>query len=85
IPNSIPSVDDAALLPISPNSATLGFVVCTVGTIFSKGILLLIHSPIMVLPGFFPLFLYGVPIGVLANRMGGYRSVIICTFRLWII
>ncbi len=34
------------------------------------GILLLIHSPIMVLPGFVPLFFSGGPIGVLANRMG---------------
>ncbi len=38
------------------------------------GILLLVHSPIMVLPGFVPLFFSGGPIGVLANRMGGYRS-----------
>ena len=39
----------------------------------------------MVLPGFVPLFFSGGPIGVLANRMGGYRSVIICTFLLGII
>ncbi|MGL0640642.1 hypothetical protein O6V44_22220, partial [Salmonella enterica subsp. enterica] len=74
IPNAIPAVDVAALLPFSPNAATLGFVFCTFGTIFSMGILLLIHSPIMVLPGFVPLFFSGGPIGVLANRMGGYRS-----------
>ncbi|MCM5388680.1 PTS ascorbate transporter subunit IIC, partial [Escherichia coli] len=79
IPNAIPAVDVAALLPFSPNAATLGFVFCTFGTIFSMGILLLVHSPIMVLPGFVPLFFSGGPIGVLANRMGGYRSVIICT------
>ncbi|MGX9564198.1 PTS sugar transporter subunit IIC, partial [Escherichia coli] len=85
IPNAIPAVDVAALLPFSPNAATLGFVFCTFGTIFSMGILLLIHSPIMVLPGFVPLFFSGGPIGVLANRMGGYRSVIICTFLLGII
>lgn len=85
IPNAIPAVDVAALLPFSPNAATLGFVFCTFGTIFSMGILLLTHSPIMVLPGFVPLFFSGGPIGVLANRMGGYRSVIICTFLLGII
>lgn len=70
IPNAIPAVDVAALLPFSPNAATLGFVFCTFGTIFSMGILLLIHSPIMVLSGFVPLFFSGGPIGVLANRMG---------------
>ncbi len=70
IPNAIPAVDVAALLPFSPNAATLGFVFCTFGTIFSMGILLLVHSPIMVLPGFVPLFFSGGPIGVLANRHG---------------
>lgn len=34
IPNAIPAVDVAALLPFSPNAATLGFVFCTFGTIF---------------------------------------------------
>jgi len=84
-PKAFPAVDVAALLPFSPNAATLGFVFCTFGTIFSMGILLLVHSPIMVLPGFVPLFFSGGPIGVLANRLGGYRSVIICTFLLGII
>lgn len=48
------------------------------------GILLLVHSPIMVLRLCTSVF-SGGPIGVLANRMGGYRSVIICTFLLGII
>lgn len=37
IPNAIPAVDVAALLPFSPNAATLGFVFCTFGTIFRWG------------------------------------------------
>lgn len=56
IPDAIPAVDVAALLPFSPNAATLGFIFCTFGTIFSMGILLITKSPIMVLPGFVPLF-----------------------------
>ena len=56
VPNAIPAIDVAALLPFSPNAATLGFIFCTVGTVISMGILLLVKSPIMVLPGFVPLF-----------------------------
>lgn len=85
IPNAVPAVYVAALLPFSPNAATLGFVFCTFGTVFPMSILLLAHSPIMVLPSFVPLFFSGDPISALANRVWGYRSVIICTFLLGII
>lgn len=34
IPNAVPAVYVAALLPFSPNAATLGFVFCTFGTVF---------------------------------------------------
>lgn len=85
IPNAIPAVDVAALLPFSANAATLGFIFTTFGTIFSIFLLVIFKSPIMVLPGFVPLFFAGGPIGVVANKYGGYKSVIICTFLLGII
>ena len=78
VPNAIPAIDVAALLPFSPNAATLGFIFCTIGTVISIGILVLIKSPIMVLPGFVPLFFSGGPIGVVANKKGGIKAVIIC-------
>lgn len=85
VPNALPAIDVAALLPFSPNAATLGFLFCTLGTILSMAILALIGSPIMVLPGFTPLFFSGGPIGVVANKKGGLRSVIICCTLLGII
>ena len=85
IPHAVPAVDVAALLAYSPNAATLGFIFCTFGTIFSIVILYYTNSPIMVLPGFVPLFFGGGPIGVVANRYGGYKSVIISTFLLGMI
>nr|WP_210382907.1 PTS transporter subunit IIC [Aerococcus loyolae] len=85
IPNAVPAVDVAALLPFSPNAATLGFIFTTLGTVFTMGLLVLFKSPIMVLPGFVPLFFSGGPIGVVANKYGGYKSTIICTFLLGII
>lgn len=85
VPNAIPAIDVAALLPFSPNAATLGFIFCTIGTVISIGILVLIKSPIMVLPGFVPLFFSGGPIGVVANRKGGIKAVIICCTLLGMI
>lgn len=85
IPNAVPAVDVAALLPYSTNAATIGFIMCTMGTVFSMIILIILKSPIMVLPGFVPLFFAGGPIGVVANKYGGYKSAIICGFLLGII
>ncbi len=85
VPNAIPAIDVAALLPFSPNAATFGFLFCTLGTVISMVILLLMGSPIMVLPGFTPLFFSGGPIGVVANKKGGLRAVIICCLLLGVI
>lgn len=85
VPNAIPAIDVAAILPFSPNAATLGFLFCTLGTIISMGILVLCGSPIMVLPGFTPLFFSGGPVGVVANKKGGLRAVIICSFLTGVI
>lgn len=85
IPNAVPAVDVAALLPFSPNAATIGFITCTFGTVAAMGVLLLVKSPIMVLPGFVPLFFAGGPIGVVANKYGGYKSALACGFILGLI
>ncbi|GIN69533.1 PTS ascorbate transporter subunit IIC [Bacillus sp. J14TS2] len=85
IPNAIPAIDVAALLPFSANAATLGFIFTTFGTIISMLLLLFFKSPVMVIPGFIPLFFSGGPIGVLANKYGGYKSVMICGILLGMI
>lgn len=85
VPNAVPAIDVAALLPFSPNAATLGFVFCTIGTAISIGILLLMGSPILVLPGSTPLLFSGGPIGVVANKKGGIRAVMICCLLLGVI
>lgn len=85
VPNAIPAIDVAALLPFSPNAATLGFLFCTLGTVFSMAILFFSGSSMMMLPGFTPLFFSGGPIGVVANKKGGLKAVIICCFLLGVI
>lgn len=85
VPNAIPAIDVAALLPFSPNAATLGFVFCTLGTVISIGVMILLKSPVLVLPGSTPLLFSGGPIGVVANKKGGIRAVIICCLLLGMI
>ena len=85
VPDAIPGIDVAAILPFSPNAATIGFLFTTLGTIVSMLILVATGSSIMVLPGFTPLFFSGGPVGVVANKKGGLKAVIICCFLLGII
>ena len=85
IPDATPGVDVAAILAFSPNAATLGFIFCTIGTILGMFILFLSKSPYMVLPGFVPLFFGGGPIGVVANKMGGYKACMISSLLLGLI
>lgn len=85
VPDALPAIDVAALLPFSPNAATLGFIFCTLGTVLSIFVLLIAGSPILVLPGATPLLFSGGPIGVVANKKGGIRSVILCCTLLGII
>lgn len=85
VPNAVPAIDVAAILPFSPNAATLGFIFTTLGTVLSMALLLVFKSPIMVIPGFIPLFFSGGPIGVVANKYGGYKAVIVTGIMLGII
>lgn len=85
VPNAVPAIDVAALLPFSPNAATIGFLFTTLGTVLAMGLLALFHSPVMVLPGFTPLFFSGGPIGVVANKRGGLRAVIVCCVVLGLV
>lgn len=85
VPNAVPAIDVAAILPFSPNAATLGFIFTTIGTVISMLLLLAFKSPIMVIPGFIPLFFSGGPIGVVANKYGGYKAVIFSGILLGLI
>lgn len=84
-PHAIPAIDVAAVLPFSPNAATLGFIFTTIGTVIAIALLLTFNSPIIALPGFIPLFFSGGPIGVVSNKFGGVRAVIISSILLGLI
>lgn len=84
-PNAVPALDVAAVLGYGPTSATLGFLFTLVGSLLAMLILLLTGSNVMVVPGFIPLFFAGGPIGILANKYGGWKAIIVCCISLGLI
>ena len=85
IPNAIPAIDVAAILPFSPNAATLGFLATTIGTAVTIVVLVMCGAPTLVLSGSTPLLFSGGPIGVVCNKKGGIKAVIVCCFLLGVI
>lgn len=75
---SIPAVDCAATYGFgSPNAITLGFIFGGVGQLIAIALLIITKNPIMIIPGFVPLFYDNATIGLYANNKGGLRALVI--------
>lgn len=75
---SIPAVDCAATYGFgSPNAITLGFVFGAIGQVIAIALLIITKNPILIIPGFVPLFYDNATIGLYANNKGGFRALII--------
>lgn len=75
---SLPAVDCAATYAFgSPNAVVLGFLFGAVGQMIAIAGLLIFKSPLMIIPGFVPLFYDNATIGLYANMKGGYKALII--------
>ena len=78
---SVPGVDCAVTFGFgSTNAVTLGFMAGAVGQFIAIGILLAMHSPVVVVAGFIPLFFDNAVLGVYANNKGGLKACLICPF-----
>lgn len=76
---SLPAVDCAATYSFGdPNAVTLGFLFGAVGQVIAIAGLLLFKSPLMIIPGFVPLFYDNATIGLYANMKGGIKGLIAC-------
>ncbi len=73
--NAVIGVDCPAIMPFSPNAWMIGFLFTTLGELIAIAILILIKSPVLIIAGFVPLFFDGGPIGVYANKHGGFKAV----------
>ncbi len=80
IPGSAIAIDCAATYGFASEAILFGFVFGALGQILGVVALLVFSSPILIIPGFVPLFFDNATIGVFANKFGGWRATVILCF-----
>lgn len=78
LPGVMPGIDCAATYGFAPPNAILwGFIMGAIGQFIAIAGLLIFRSPIMIIPGFVPLFFDNATVAVFANKRGGVRAATI--------
>lgn len=86
LPGVMPGIDCAAVYGFAPPNAILwGFILGAIGQFIAIAGLLIFKSPIMIIPGFVPLFFDNATIACFANKKGGIKAATILPFLCGII
>ncbi len=85
LPDALIGVDGMALAPYAPNAVIAGFLFCALGQLTSVLILILTKSPVLIIPGFIPVFFDAAITAVFADTFGGWKALVDISFVLGII
>lgn len=81
LPGAVPGVDCAATFGFgSANAVTVGFLMGALGQFLAIVVLLLLHSPTLVIAGFVPVFFDNAVIAIYADNRGGIKAAILFPF-----
>ena len=81
LPSSIPGVDCAVCFGFGDsNAVTFGFLAGLCGQIVAIILLIVMHSPTIIICGFVPVFFDNATMGLVANEKGGLKACIVIPF-----
>ena len=78
VPNAIPAFDVPIIYPYAPNAVLIGFIASTIGALVMMFLCPLFGLPVILLGD--GVFFVGAGAGVLANKTGGLRGIVISGF-----